>query len=500
MTERNAGILLHISSLPSSFGIGDFGAAAFSFVDLLTRCDQQVWQILPLNPLDELQNFSPYSSVSSCAGNIFLISPELLVKDGLLSKQIIHPLREPTKSKIDFSKVVKAKSEMFELVWNNAKRSKKNLGNEFKNFCKKNSSWLDDFSLYSVIKVDQGDKPWFQWPEKLKRRDPKALNQFRKKQKNSIDKIKFFQFIFENQWQAVKKYAGDKGVSILGDLAFYVSYDSADVWSHPEIFKINRNGNLVAVAGTPPDMFSSNGQLWNMPVYNWKVLEQSGYRWWIDRIKRNAELFHMLRLDHFRGFSAYWEVNAKEKTAKNGSWKKGPGSNFFKIMESEIPDFPLIAEDLGEITEDVIRLRDKFGFPGMKVLQFAFGDNMADSEHIPHNYSRNFFAFTGTHDNNTTRGWFDQNISEKTRKRLQDYCGQKLKSENVAKAMIRLAYASVANSVIIPMQDILNLDSSARMNKPGQTKNNWSWRLDPELLTPEIEMQLKKWVKLFRRK
>jgi 4-alpha-glucanotransferase len=467
---------------------------------MMVRCDQQIWQILPLNPVDALQNFSPYSSVSSCAGNILLISPESLMDEGLLSKKSIQSYRQPNNIQVDFAKVSKYKTEILELAWNNAKDQKRNQSSEFKNFCRSHSSWLDDFALYSVIKFEQGGKPWFQWPGEIKKRKESVLSQLKKKYSVSIEKIKFLQFIFEKQWQALKKYSGEKGVKILGDLAFYVSYDSADVWSNPEIFKMGHSGNLVAVAGTPPDLFSKDGQLWNMPVYNWKVLERSGYRWWINRIRRNAELFHMLRLDHFRGFAAYWEVSANKKSARKGSWKKGPGAKFFKAVKAGIPDFPLVAEDLGEITEDVIRLRDKFGLPGMKVLQFAFGDNMSDSEHIPHNYSRNFFVFTGTHDNNTSRGWFSEDLDQKTRKRLQEYCGFKLKHDNVAKAMIRLAYASVASTVIIPMQDILNLDSSARMNKPGATENNWNWRLDPQLLKPEIELQLKKWASLYRRK
>jgi 4-alpha-glucanotransferase len=501
MSERKAGILLHISSLPSAFGIGDLGPAAFSFVDLLARCDQRIWQILPLNPVETLQSFSPYSSVCSSAGNFLLISPEILVRDGLLNKSDLKQWRQPNISTVDFHKLLKEKTAMLELAWNNAKQnSKKNLGTAFKKFCDENAEWLDDFALYSVIKVMKQNKPWFEWPEKLKKRDPETLSVVRKSKKQSIEKIKFIQFIFEKQWQALKNYAAGKGIQILGDLAFYVSYDSTDVWSNPRIFKINDRGKLLAVAGTPPDLFSAKGQLWNMPVYNWNELKKTGYDWWVNRIRRNTELFHMLRLDHFRGFAGYWEVNAKDKTAKNGTWKKGPGADFFKTLKSSIPGFPLIAEDLGEITKDVIKLREQFGFPGMKVLQFAFGDNMPVSEHIPHNYGRNFFVFTGTHDNNTTRGWYEDDIDDRQRKRVEEYCSYPLSGENVAEALIRVAYASVAQTVIIPMQDVLNLDSKARMNKPGEAKYNWNWRLDPQAINSKIEARLKKWVAIYRRK
>jgi len=500
MSERSAGILLHITSLPSEFGIGDLGSQAYAFADMLARCDQKIWQMLPLNFVDGAADFSPYSSVSSAAGNILLISPELLTKEGLLSEKELDQYRLSNTDKINFDKVADAKNKVFDIVWKNVKQEKQNQSwRSFKKFCSEEKQWLDDFALYSLIKKQQQDKPWFQWPKELKKRKAAGLLQISKEAEDEIAKTKFLQFVFAKQWRRLKTYCNDKGIKILGDLPYYVSHDSVDVWTNPEIFKIDNDGNPVAVAGTPPDMFSEDGQLWNMPVYRWGVLKKKKYKWWVERMKRNQELFDLVRLDHFRGFSAYWEVPVKETTAKNGSWKNGPGADLFKTMEKKLGDLPFVAEDLGEIDDAVIKLKDQFNLPGMKVLQFAFGKNMARSEHIPHNYRQNFFVFTGTHDNNTTKGWWKKDIDENTRDRVNKYCNKKLTEENIVDEFIRLAYASTAKAAIIPMQDILDLDESGRMNSPGTIENNWNWRMRPDQPTPGIEEKLKELMQLYNR-
>lgn len=493
---RNAGVLLHITSLPSEFGIGDMGPEAYAFADWLNRCHQKIWQMLPLNPVDAAQGYSPYSSISSAAGNTLLISPELLANENLLDKNELDQLRREKNSKADFDEAMKIKNKIFDNLWQNIKGSKY-LQKEFEEFSEKEAGWLDDFALYSVTKSQQEGKPWFQWPEEIKRRNKEALQKIACERSDELNKIKFLQFIFTRQWQQFKKYCNNKGIKLLGDLAFYVSYDSVDVWSHPEIFSIDENGDLLAVAGTPPDAFSEEGQLWGMPVFRWDVLKEKDYKWWIDRIKRNRQNFDLVRLDHFRAFSAYWEIPANQ-SAKYGSWKPGPGIDFFETLKSKFGDLPFVAEDLGEIDDAVIELRDHFNMPGMKVLQFAFDENMPDSDYIPHHYKENFIVYTGTHDNNTTKGWYKSSDDNK-RNRISKYAGINITEENIASGLMRLAYASIAKTAILPLQDILNLDEWARLNIPSASNGNWSWRLMPGQLSKEIENKLKEWVWLYDR-
>jgi 4-alpha-glucanotransferase len=498
MKERSAGILLHITSLPSEFGIGDLGPQAFAFVDFLKSAGQKIWQILPLNVTGAVSDFSPYSSVSGMAGNILLISPGLLAEEGWLAERELEEFHFPETGKIDFAEVAKAKDAIFSKAWMNFKQRKDaNAWKAFRKFCSE-KKWLDDFALYYFIKTGQGGKPWYKWPGELMNRKQVALLQVVKRGKDEIGKIKFLQFIFEKQWQELKSYCNKKGIKILGDLPYYVSLDSVDGWTNPKIFKLNKNGKPIAVAGTPPDLFSEEGQLWNMPVYNWKVLKRRGYSWWIDRLKHNLQLFDLLRLDHFRGFSAYWEVPA-DSSANTGQWKKGPGADLFKMLKKKTGALPFVAEDLGEIDNAVFRLRDKFDLPGMKVLQFAFGKNMSDSEHIPHNYDENFFVFTGTHDNNATKGWWRKDINDETRNRIAEYCNKKLNEDNISSELIHLAYASVAKAAIIPMQDLLDLDETARMNTPGTMKNNWSWQLRSGQIDGTLEKRLNQLTKVYKR-
>jgi len=498
---RCAGILLHSTSLSSKFGIGDFGPEAFAFAEALSNCNQTIWQMLPLNPVDSAQGYSPYSSISSCAGNTLLISPEFLVRDGLLSDKDLEQLQLPQLARIDFDAVIRNRDEMFRKVWANIKKSKKNiLRKSFEDFCIKENYWLDDYAKYVVIKNQQDGKPWFQWPAELRMRDKTSLERFADEHKDEIKKTKFLQFIFNKQWRELKEFCNGKGLQLMGDLPIYVSYDSADTWANAKMFNLDEEGKLVGVAGTPPDAFSDTGQLWGMPVFKWDVLKENNYKWWIERFRRNKELFDLIRLDHFRAFIAYWEVPAGHTTASKGSWKQGPGADFFNSVKEQLGELPFIAEDLGEINEDVTTLREEFNFPGMKVLQFAFDENMPDSEYIPHNFGHNFIVYTGTHDNNTTRGWFRQNIDEATKKRVSQYCGNNISENTITYELIQLAYSSISKMVIVPMQDLLNLDEHARMNIPSATENNWRWRLLPGQFNNDVQNKLRELVWLYKRK
>ncbi|WP_207428060.1 malto-oligosyltrehalose synthase [Pedobacter sp. SYSU D00535] len=500
VNERGAGILLHITSLPSAFGIGDMGPEAKRFADFLVSMKQKYWQILPLSPTEAGQGYSPYSAISSMAGNTLLISPELLVDEGLLEKKDLKDFRLPVKDKANFKAAEKQKDILFEVAFNTFKKGAfSSLATEFEAFCAKEASWLNNYALYIGLKLQHGGRPWYEWPEHFRLRDKTELERFSSQHAATLEKTMFLQFLFMKQWKALRSYCNKLGIKIFGDLPFYVSYDSADVWSRPELFKLDENGKQIGTSGVPPDYFNENGQLWGMPVFRWDVLKEQGYEWWINRIQKNMELFDVLRLDHFRAFSTYWEVPAGEETAKNGQWIQGPASEFFQALEAKLGKLPFVAEDLGDIDQPVYDLRDEFEFPGMKVLQFAFGDNMPESIDIPHNYNPNFFCYTGTHDNNTTVGWFHTEAGKTERKNLEEYTGESVDDKNVHKLLAKLGYASVAKTVILPMQDLLGLDESARMNTPSSAENNWAWRLDPQLLKDANLKWIPKWVKLYNR-
>lgn len=496
--SRSAGILLHITSLPSAFGIGDFGPEAKKFADFLKASKQKYWQILPLNPVQKGDLYSPYSSVSGMAGNTLLISPELLEKDGLLSEKDLKRFKQPVKRKADFEKARKIREELFRKAYQHFQQhAPASLVEKFNEYYQQESHWLEDYALFTVLKNKFNGKAWFQWPDKLKYRDKEALQGFSHENSDALERVKWEQLIFLKQWTDLKSYCNDRGVQLFGDLPFYVAYDSADVWSHPEIFRINK-GKIEAVAGTPPDRFSADGQLWGMPVFNWEMLKQNNYKWWIERIRRNLELFDLLRLDHFRAFSAYWEVKAGSKTAKSGAWKQGPASELFEALKKEFGVLPFVAEDLGEIDKPVYDLRDEFALPGMKVLQFAFGDDVALSPYIPHNITPGSVIYTGTHDNNTTIGWY--NASNKTvRNSLNEYTGVSVTRKNVHEVLARMAYASVADLAVLPLQDVLGLDDMARMNDPAGGGNNWTWRFKSNQLTNKKAEQLKHWSELYNR-
>lgn len=500
ISDRRAGVLLPITSLPSHFGVGDLGPEAKAFADFLSRSRQKYWQLLPLNPTELGQGHSPYSSISSMAGNTLLLSPELLAQDGLLDAGELQHHHLPQQDKADYAGAEKVKEKLFEKAWSNFRQGKSaTLQRQFRQFCRQEAYWLHDFALYVVLKQQHEDKAWFQWPEKFKLRQQDALEQFTDKYIHTLDKVKWLQFLFTKQWKELKTYCNNRSIQLFGDLPFYISYDSADVWSHPDIFSLDEKGNMIGVCGVPPDYFTEDGQLWGMPVFRWKVLKEQGYAWWVQRIRKNMELYDLLRLDHFRAFSDYWEVPAGEETAKNGQWKPGPGAGFFQALQKELGELPFVAEDLGDINDAVYELRDEFMLPGMKVLQFAFGDEMPRSIYIPHNYTPLYLAYTGTHDNNTTRGWYRQDAGKADRKRLALYIGKAVSEKDVHLEMGRLAYASVAQTAILPIQDVLGLDETARMNTPASTESNWLWRLQPGQLTPAAEEQLREWTKLYNR-
>lgn len=494
--ERSAGILLHITSLPAPFGIGDMGAEAKAFADFLYNSKQKYWQLLPLNPTEGGQGHSPYSAISGMAGNTLLMSPEQLAKEGLIDKEELSKYHIANEGKVKYTEVEKLKEEILnKAFWSFVKEDNRN---DYDAFCEKEAYWLNDFACFILLKQLNEGKPWFQWKDEYKLRDAAALRQLQEDYADDLYRIKWLQYIFNKQWKELKAYCNERNISLIGDLPIYVSYDSSDVWSNRDIFAIDDNGNATGVAGVPPDAFSADGQLWGMPVFKWEVLKKRNYDWWLSRIKRNKELFDIIRIDHFRAFAAYWEVPAGEPTARNGEWKQGPGNDFFNAVQNELGELPFIAEDLGDVDDTVFRLRDEFALPGMKVLQFAFGNDMPRSVHIPHNHSKNFIVYTGTHDNNTTRGWYNE-VDDHTKELLKQYAGKDVGEEEVHWVLARMAYASVAKTAILPLQDVLNLDGSARMNIPASADSNWSWRLTPGQVNRDIEEKLRHLVYMYNR-
>ncbi|MCD8742010.1 malto-oligosyltrehalose synthase [Mucilaginibacter roseus] len=490
---RGSGLLLHITSLPSDFGVGDLGPQALEFADRLAYSQQKYWQLLPLTPTEMVNSHSPYSSFSIMAGNTVLISPELLANDGLLTPEDLKTHVLPSKTEVDYVAAERVKQQLLNKAWSAFQEQGKTSQSDFVSYCREEDAWLNDFALYVVIKHHHGGKPWYEWHSDYSQRKEKALRAFGRKYADEILKVKWMQYVFAKQWQGLREYCNNLGIKLFGDLPFYVSYDSADVWANRELFNLDEQGKMLGVAGVPPDYFNADGQLWGMPVFCWDKLKQQNYKWWIQRVKKNMELFDVLRLDHFRAFAAYWEVPAGETTAINGKWQQGPGNHFFETLKAELGELPLIAEDLGDIDDAVYKLRDDFELPGMKVLQFAFGDNMPQSPYIPHNYSENYVVYTGTHDNNTTLGWFRQDAGKQEKRRLADYAGVKIKSGNVNEVMIRLAMNSVTKTCIIPVQDLLGLDEQSRMNIPASSQKNWLWRLKPGQISRKDVQKLLKW-------
>jgi len=486
--KRSAGILMHISSLPSDYGIGDIGKNAKNFIDFLYQSRQKFWQILPINPTKAENGHSPYSSNSAMAGNVLLISPDGLHADNLLSAKALAKANLPSSDKIDFIKVESAKRELLEQAYLNFKKlSNQSLEKAFSAFCITESSWLDNFSIYTALKQHLKNLEWYKWPNDYKFRDTETLINFEDKYRVEIEEIKWQQFIFFRQWHQLRDYANENNVKIIGDLPFYLDYDSVEVWSSPGNFLLDKELNKTQVAGVPPDYFNELGQLWGMPIFNWQNMKTDKYSWWLTRLRKNMELFDLLRLDHFRAFSSYWEIPAEDQDATKGRWKPGPGVEFFNMLVKEMGQLPFIAEDLGETSPAVEALFQQFNLPNMKVLQFAFGEHLSDSQHATHNFeSTHCVVYSGTHDNNTIKGWYNREADSKMHKRFADYVGKKITSTNVNQTIIRLCYASVAWLAILPIQDVLGLDESARMNTPGTSKDNWNWRLNASKLSVEV--------------
>jgi 4-alpha-glucanotransferase len=487
--RRGSGILLHISSLPSSFGIGDLGPEAYRFVDFLCETGQSFWQILPLNPTDSGTGSSPYRSSSAFAGNPVLISPELLRDGGWIKPEDIDGYADPDPARVDYQAATVYKNRLFEKVLHRI-TEKKEKNPDYEKFCTENSAWLEDFSLFHALHDFFQGKLWTEWPEELRDRHPEALQKARAELANSVEREKVLQFLFFSQWSSLRKYCHEKGVHIIGDMPIYVALDSADIWANPGLFKVDGNKNPLFVAGVPPDFFSATGQLWGDPVYDWEASRNSSYAWWFKRIEQNFRVADIVRIDHFRGFSAYWEIPAGEKTAVNGRWVDGPGADFFQALLKRFPTLPLIAEDLGTITPDVRELIHQFDFPGMKVLLFAFDESMPRNPYIPHNHVRNAVVYTGTHDNNTARGWFENEAGEEDKRRLFSYLGREVSSSELPWEMIRMAMTSVTDVAIIPMQDLLGLGQEARMNRPSVAFDNWEWRLGKDRLTEGLRHKL----------
>lgn len=498
---RSAGVLMPVGSLPGAFGIGDFGKKSRDFADFLSRSGQTIWQLLPLTPVTKESDYSPYSSHAAMACNPLYISLEMLADDGLLDHTELKKAVLKPSTKIDYTAAENIKCQFLDKAWRNflhhASPSQKK---DLENFIQQQSDWLDDFARYEIIKKRHDNKPWYAWPLELKTRDKKALKEFSAQHADALIKIKWEQFTALQQWKLLKEYCNNLSLQLMGDLPFYVNYDSADVWSHPEIFSLAEDGSIRGMAGVPPDYFNAAGQLWGMPVFRWDVLKKQDYHWWIDRLKKNTALFDLLRLDHFRAFANYWEVPPGETTAVQGQWKQGPGVDFFKSVEEQLGYLPFVAEDLGEIDKQVFELRDRLGLPGMKVLQFAFDEDMPYSIYIPHEYTPSFVVYTGTHDNNTTRGWYRKNTTQEDRKRISAYFGSNVNEKNISDKMIRLAYSSVATTAIIPLQDILNLDERSRINVPSTQGQNWRWQLTSGSITAVTENKLRDLVVVFGRR
>jgi 4-alpha-glucanotransferase len=488
--DRGSGVLLHITSLPTPFGIGDLGPSAYRFADFLASCGQSYWQTLPLNPTSEFNGNSPYSSGSVFAGNTLLISPELLAQWGYLSWDDLSGLPWFPREYCDYGAVARYKGGLLAGAYG---RFRDGAGDRegYERFCRDNAHWLDDFALYTVIKRHQGEKAWGDWEEGLKRRDPPVLRGFQSAFADEFDRERFFQYLFFSQWFALKEYCNGKRVRLIGDIPIYASYDSADVWTHPEIFSLGEDGRPAAVGGVPPDYFSATGQLWGNPTYRWDVIKEDGFSWWLTRFTHNLNLFDVLRIDHFRGFVAFWEVGAGATTATEGRWVEAPVYDFFDALFRIFPARRFIAEDLGIITDDVVAVMNRFGLTGMRVLTFAFQENRPDHPYLPHNYVPDCVAYTGTHDNNTCRGWFDTEAGYDERGRFFRYLGREVSAHHVNVELMRLVMMSAARMAVVPMQDLLGLGAEGRMNTPSVGRGNWSWRLLGEQVTPSVEEMLR---------
>jgi 4-alpha-glucanotransferase len=499
MITRRNGVLLHITCLPSLHGIGDFGPEAYRFIDFLQEAGQSLWQVLPLNPTASVYGNSPYSSFSAFAGNPLFISLDWLVGEGLLAAADMESVPSFLGEKVDFEAATAYKLHWLQRAAASYRGKDKVGDTGFRSFCSANAWWLDGYTLFVALKEHFAGAPWYDWPEELRDREGDAVAEMKERLAEKILQEMFFQYTFSRQWHQLKEYCNRKSVQIIGDLPIYVSPDSADVWCTPGIFKLDEGKRPVFVAGVPPDYFSATGQRWGNPVYDWDVLKENRYEWWVKRFEHALGLFDLVRIDHFRGFAGYWEIPASEETAVRGKWVEAPAQDFFKTLFRHFAILPIIAEDLGVITPDVRELMHSFRFPGMKVLQFAFYGNVAENPFAPHNHVKDCVVYTGTHDNNTTRGWFKQELSASDKAQLMQYLGRSVDENDIHWHMIREAMVSVANMCIVPLQDFLGLDEEARMNLPAIAHGNWGWRFRHEDLTPDLASTISRLTRMYGR-
>jgi 4-alpha-glucanotransferase len=494
---RCSGILCHITSLPSASGVGDLGPDAYRFVDFLRDSGQSRWQILPLTPTSLRLGNSPYSGDSAFAGDPLVISPDRLVEEGILKRKDLADAPTFPDDRVDYKLVRSYKDRLYDLAW--SRLGKAEHSDDFERFCQDNQFWLNDYALFLAIKGHLGGRNWSHWPDELRDRQATTLKAAAVDLSDTILRIKVFQYIFHCQWQSLHRYCSDHLIQLIGDVPYYVACDSADVWARSHLWKLDRNKKPAFVAGTPPDCFSKEGQLWGMPVYDWQAIQETGYDWWIHRMVHNLRLYDLVRIDHFRGFLGTWQIPAGAKTARSGSWEQHPQHLLMDKLLRRRPYLQVIAEDLGLITPDVHEFMYKFDLPGIRVIQICFNPNLPHDPHAPHNHHPNTFVYTGTHDNNTARGWFEKELLEPDRKRLFAYIGRKVSGKDINWELIRLAMKSVADTAIVPLQDVLALGAEARMNTPGVAEGNWAWRFAWKQLTPQIVARLGEITTMFGR-
>lgn len=492
---RCSGILLHPTSLPGRYGIGDLGEWAYRFADWLEANSQTVWQVLPLGPTS--YGDSPYQTLSAFAGNPNLISLDRLVDDGWLTHDDLAGARDFPADRVDYGWIIGYHDEMLSRAY--ARFTASDSAEQkaaYAAWCATNAHWLEDFALFVALKDHHGGRPWVEWPEGEALRDASTLHEARTAHARRIDEHRFRQWVFHRQWDELKRYVNGKGIRFFGDIPIFVAHDSADVWAHRDMYSLDARGYPTVIAGVPPDYFSPTGQRWGNPLYRWNAMKQRGYDWWIDRFRATFNVVDFVRIDHFRGFEAYWEIPAEEETAVVGRWVEGPGADFFTTVKAALGELPIIAEDLGVITEGVEKLRDAFNLPGMKVLQFAWSD--PKNPFLPHNHVPNSVVYSGTHDNNTTLGWWNSEVDDNTRGFISEYLGQEV--NDPAYTLMQLGMRSVAHSFIVPLQDVLGLGAEARMNTPGQPSGNWTWRFTPEMLETRANDRLAHLTWLYQRR
>ncbi len=488
MKVRSSGVLLHPTSLFTDCGIGDLGPAAYRFADMLSKSGQSIWQVLPMNPTESGHGNSPYHSISTFAGNPVLISPELLAQAGLIDSDDTGGKSAGKEGHVDFDAAAKYKERLFRKAFDRYEKRRESAPG-FELFLDR-TDWLEDYALFKVLRSKYPGKSWNQWPGPLRDREPDALAETKEKFASELRREEFLQYLFYSQWHRLKEYCNRRGIRIFGDVPIYMPYESVDVWVNPKQFKLDENLKPLGLSGVPPDYFSATGQLWGHPVYDWHEQRQTRFAWWTRRIEHNLGIFDIVRIDHFRGLVGFWEVAPGERTAQYGHWVDAPAEDFLNVVFKRFGSAPIVAEDLGTITPDVNETIHKFGLPGMRVLQFAFGGDFPRSTHLPHFHEKNCVVYTGSHDNNTAAGWYKSEIDEETKGNFRQYLGRSPAEDEIHWELIRLAMTSIANTAVIPMQDLIGLGPEARMNTPGEGEGNWTWRMTQDQFAPGIMERL----------